>query len=1250
MQIIRNGPDIPERLIQAHEDGKVVFFCGAGVSAAAGLSDFKSLVLKLYGHFNVKPNAIQDSAIQAKSYDKAVDLLDSMPGIGRESVREALVGIFEDELSKQYSLQTHKSLLALAETRDKSTRLVTTNFDRLFEIAIQSENLQINKFVAPLLPIPDARWNGIVYLHGLLPADLSSGDFRHVVMSSGDFGVAYLVERWAARFMSELLRGYSLCFIGYSVSDPVLRYMMDASAYYRQQGDSPPEVFAFVSSSKKEEESVKREWDAKNVTPILYRPRSSRYYLYKTLEEWAKIHRQGVFGKESIVTKYANKLPVASTANDDYVGRVMWALSEPNGLPTKTFAELDPVPPLQWLEIFSKPTYSKANFKQFGISPNFKIDNERKFSLIDRPSPEDCSSWMKLMGVDEGIPPFDKIMENLIEWLMRHLNDSKLIGWISRQRGSMHREFIRRVDSQIADLTRLEIDGNQGKLNDIRKNAPNAIPNSSMRVFWDLLISNRVKQYVSDEFEPQDWMIRVKQNGLTTALKAKLRESLRPLVLTREPFEQDKFFENWKVVLNARDAHGNYGQLSKNPTWKFILPKLLSESTLLLRETLELMEEIDKANEMLDLSYIYQPSISNHSQNNNFQDWTVLILLARDAWLATADTDSLQAIRVATEWMQFPYPTFKRLAFYAATVLDIIPSHEAMNWLLADNNRWLWSSVTKRESIRLLVKIASQLDVANFNKLQAEIRRGPTQEFLDLFSDPEERETFVEREIWLRLEKIAATGIPLEPESDNKLYEIKTRNPKWESADDESDEFSLWFASLEVGTEVIPSRPSRAYLVELLKSGVDGEWNYYCREYFTTALCALCQIASEDNLWLNERWSVALSIWSKEKKNRSRWNRVTRVLESSNDNFLHSIARNLSFWLLEFAKIVNFDDNRFLDLCEKILSANHQVSSGSSYDPLLNTFNHPTGCATLAILIWWENSLSNENQELPSKLKDLLTALCDTNIEKSRNSRIVLATFTVTLFRVDKEWTVNNLLPLFDWQQSESEALGVWRSFLSAPNIYSPLFTEIKQFFLDTADHYAELNPSLYASQYAFLLVEFAIDDSPMFTDRELVEATSKLPIEGLCDSAQALTKLLRGAANRRKEFWEIRVAPYLKSIWPRITPLMTSENSRHFAQLCIVSNDNFPEALDLLQNWLKPLNHSGEYLIYELDKSNICQSHPIEALKFLHLIIDLNNEYPPHKLKSCLKSIESVDSNIRENHKFQVLWAHAILLDACIE
>jgi NAD-dependent SIR2 family protein deacetylase len=43
MQFVPNGPDIPNALLHAHEEGRVVFFCGAGISYPAGLPLFEGL-------------------------------------------------------------------------------------------------------------------------------------------------------------------------------------------------------------------------------------------------------------------------------------------------------------------------------------------------------------------------------------------------------------------------------------------------------------------------------------------------------------------------------------------------------------------------------------------------------------------------------------------------------------------------------------------------------------------------------------------------------------------------------------------------------------------------------------------------------------------------------------------------------------------------------------------------------------------------------------------------------------------------------------------------------------------------------------------------------------------------------------------------------------------------------------------------------------------------------------------------------
>jgi hypothetical protein len=58
MQLIANGPDIPERLLDAHEEGRVVFLCGAGVSFPAELPGFGGLVNRLYSGLGTIPSRV----------------------------------------------------------------------------------------------------------------------------------------------------------------------------------------------------------------------------------------------------------------------------------------------------------------------------------------------------------------------------------------------------------------------------------------------------------------------------------------------------------------------------------------------------------------------------------------------------------------------------------------------------------------------------------------------------------------------------------------------------------------------------------------------------------------------------------------------------------------------------------------------------------------------------------------------------------------------------------------------------------------------------------------------------------------------------------------------------------------------------------------------------------------------------------------------------------------------------------------
>lgn len=74
MQLITNGPDIPDALLQAHEDGRVLFFCGAGISYPAGLPGFDGLVRRVMQRAGELPDATEDDVLRQEQFDCALGL------------------------------------------------------------------------------------------------------------------------------------------------------------------------------------------------------------------------------------------------------------------------------------------------------------------------------------------------------------------------------------------------------------------------------------------------------------------------------------------------------------------------------------------------------------------------------------------------------------------------------------------------------------------------------------------------------------------------------------------------------------------------------------------------------------------------------------------------------------------------------------------------------------------------------------------------------------------------------------------------------------------------------------------------------------------------------------------------------------------------------------------------------------------------------------------------------------------------
>ena len=115
---------------------------------------------------------------------------------------------------------------------------------------------------------------------------------------------------------------------------------------------------------------------------------------------------------------------------------MLWALSDPTGLPAMRFAELNPTPGLDWLEPLGEDRFGHADLIRFGVPPRASADEKLAFSVIRRPSPYDLAPQMALANWGAQESRLDEVMWHLASWLIRHLGNRALLLWLVRQGGS----------------------------------------------------------------------------------------------------------------------------------------------------------------------------------------------------------------------------------------------------------------------------------------------------------------------------------------------------------------------------------------------------------------------------------------------------------------------------------------------------------------------------------------------------------------------------------------------------------------------------------------------------------------------------------------------------------------------------------------------------------------------------------------------------------------------------------------------
>jgi hypothetical protein len=287
---------------------------------------------------------------------------------------------------------------------------------------------------------------------------------------------------------------------------------------------------------------------------------------------------------------------------------------------------------------------------------------------------------------------------------------------------------------------------------------------------------------------------------------------------------------------------------------------------------------------------------------------------------------------------------------------------------------------------------------------------------------PEHFQDLVDHSIWLCLAKLKLSDSELGEAATERLLALSATNPKWQLANNERDEFSVWMsgtgdADFEESREVDIAPRKRSELRAWLKRPqpsqrflYEDNWGDTCRTRFFHCALALCDLAREGH-WPTVRWREALQTWSEEGRVMRSWRFIGPVVRTMPDEVLKDTVHSISSWLKTASKSLDRHEGIFLELCRPILALRYDDEINTD-EPIFRAINHPVGHVTQALLNLWFKSEPNDSDGLPADLEPIFTQLCNPAKTQFLHGRVLLASRLIPLFRVDRPWTETHLLSL----------------------------------------------------------------------------------------------------------------------------------------------------------------------------------------------------------------------------------------------
>jgi len=1259
MRFHPDGPSIPDILLERCDAGRVVFLCGAGVSLPSGMPTFVGLTQYVIEFFG--PPA--DSEIMAafrpwldgqSAANVPLDQIFNLLHLeyGKDEVNALVTERLSAPLKINDFGREHGLIKRISSSQSGVPQIVTTNFDRLFEAGQKGEHLVSH--VPPAFPDLNfgSKIEGITYLHGRLVE--AASESHPYVLSSADFGRAYLSEGWATNFIRHLLERYTVVLVGYQAEDPPIKYLLQGLNHDGQYDRS--RLYAFDRGLPEE---IEAKWRDRGVTAIAY---SDHPDLWRSMEAWADRADDPRRWRASIIAK-SQQAPKDLTPHER--GQIAHVLRTVQG--ARLFAEADPIPHPEWVCVMDANIRSAEQRQGYGddveifdpVSAYGLDDDLRDISeddrkqgvsndnlLVWRDKDDNPHDFHRLGGRQpEGFETIPKRLGHLITWVRKSL-DSPVIAWWAIRQNGLHPRLLQEIEWQLERDKGLH---------------------ERARHTWRLILEHhrdpRNRQWNGDWFDLKEL---INAAGWTASVLREFRRVATPRLEIKLPFglaqsrppsstwEEIRLSDLGQFDVKFLDRHNEDLEVPEE-----ILPAVIGILEEQLTIASGLLADIEPVYIQTPTCYPDREAVGRERITEDAEVMTWFIQLfdrMADLWPELANAHSVS-------WSTTDQFFFRKLKLYAFSKTEVFEADYVANAVLSFDQEAFWDREVVRELLFLLVDRWKEFSLERRDQLTDRILSGPDQ--LSYWTDDEFRELrdkFAARYArYLELQDCELTEDRRE-----RLAEMIRDIPEWDDGWAASTVTKWGSQGGWVGTDETPDElmdlPSNE-VIPKAKGDLKRDFGSFTEKRPFTglvkanprkALSALT-IAGRANDYPGAFWSSMINELPKDiapRLRRAFLNRVARLPHSVIAELRHALGR----WLEQnLGETLEFDDDLGWAVYDHIVDGILSVGTDAAKSGLgevrqggkviqrsRRTFGHaingPIGMCAAALF----HAVPGEEQEagslIPGHIKSRVERLFTASGEGSDHAVSIASSKLNWLMFVDPSWTAARLIPMLAFDHPASEP--AWNGFLHSGRVPWPPLAEIIKPLLIQLFPWIEgfswnRDFSNVAAQWLGYMRVFH-PNQPSGLSRDEMRSAFRAMSD---DTRNRFIFWLGQVGQKNEDGWAKHVIPLINEDWPRERRYRTSASMRAWVGLLDDTGDKLPAVYEAVKRFLVAVETSDQSF-YRFTRE-VSDGKPITSL-FPETTLDLMSRVTPqvlarpsYELPKVLALIAEAEPNLTSDPRY---------------